>query len=275
MNGNEARRFSGAEKARFVFLAAMLLAIAGMLWALRKEALPPEEGPAPPPAAALPEAAVPAAADEPPMAGPMDPDPVEPYGWNRAETLAGIKDGSDAPAPAALAYLIHTVRATPAGDKARAAAPRVTARELRERGENLRGAWVEAIGAVYAGFHAPEPIPWSGPTGVYRIYASYLFDAEGGAIKVYTVRDEPSFAPGDLAAARGLYLQTQAYRNAAGERASAPVVVAERLTRFAPPPRESWLTSYCIPGALALAALALLRAGLRPGARPARAGKEP
>ncbi|HAK97602.1 MAG TPA: hypothetical protein DCM87_22080 [Planctomycetes bacterium] len=268
-------RFSGAEKLRFLVLVALLLAIAGMLWMRRKEALPPEKGPAAPPAAVLPEsAAAGAPANGPPLAGVMDPDPVEPYVWNRAEALAGAKDGSDAPAPAALAYLIYTCRTTPAGDTARAEAPRVTARELRERGESLRGAWVEAVGAVHAGFHAPEQVSWSGPTGVYRIYASYLFDAEGGAIKVYSVRDEPSFAPGDMAAVRGLYLQTLAYRNAEGARASAPVIVAERLARFEPPPRESWLTSYGIPGALAVAALALLLAGLRPGARSRTAGVE-
>ena len=266
---------SRAERVRFFLLIALLLAVAGAMWAERKEALAPLPAAVPPPAALPAEGGAKTPAETPPLAGMMDPDPVEPYVWNAAEALADAKDGSETLGTKALAYLLHTVRSTPADAKARLEAPVRTARELAAQGTASRGAWVRVAGAVGAGFYEPERVVWSGPTGVYQVYANFVFDAEGGAIKVYTVRDEPPVAQGDTVTLDGLYLQTLSYRNREHAVVSAPVVIGERLVRRPPPPRVSWVTSFALPAVIVAAAVALsfvvVRAGRRAGVRAAGA----
>ncbi len=260
---------SRAERVRFFVLIALLLAVAGAMWAEREEALAPLPAAPPPPAALPAEGIAKTPAETPPLVGMMDPDPVEPYLWNAAEALADAKDGSETLSTKALAYLLHTVRITPADAKARIEAPFRTAHELAA---TIRGAWVRVAGAVGAGFYEPERVVWSGPTGVYQVYANFLFDAEGGAIKVYTVRDEPPVAQGDTVTLDGLYLQALSYRNRENAVVRAPVVIGERLVRRTPPPRVSWVTSFALPGAVVAAAVALSFVVVRTGRRaPTRA----
>jgi hypothetical protein len=260
------RAHSIAETLRVATLGALLLAAAGAMWAWRGEALAPEAA-APPPASALPAPGAASAPDAPPLTGMMDPDPVEPYAWNAAEALAEAKDGSEELPAKALAYLLHTARSTPADAKARVEAPRATASELAARSAARRGAWVRVRGAVWGGFYEPAAVPWSGPTGVYRVYANFVYDEAGSALVLYTVKDAPPLSAGDIVAACGLYLQTRTYRTREGARAAAPVVVADALVREEPAPRASFVTSYVIPGLLAAAGLVLLAAFLAPRGR--------
>jgi hypothetical protein len=260
---------SRAEKVRFFLLIALLFGVVGAMWAQRKEALEPLAAPAPPDAALPARDTAKAPAAGAPLTGMLDPDPVAPYAWNGSEALADAKDGSESLGPKALAYLLHTVRSTAADDKARSEAPCLTARELSAQSVARRGAWVRVIGVVGAGLYAPERVAWPGPTGVYQVYANFVFDGAGGAIKVYTLRDEPPVGNGDMVALSGLYLQTLSYRNGQNAAVSAPVVIGERLSRHEPPPRVTWLTAFALPGALGAAGIALVVMVVRTGRRAA------
>jgi len=289
-----------AEKRRLIILICALVAVVAMMLAFRTRmssdankasvAVRPSEVPH-----ALPGKTPKSAAkqipkkfplpEKEPLIPPQVPiDPVRPGGFpgDPEAVLRKVVDFTFELEPEPLAYLLYKLRTTKPDDPERANAPWKTQSDLIPSVEDrkaarhpLRGKWVKIIGTLRGETYQWTPVKKPGPSGVYQIYRNYVFDVQGKLIFVYTIYDQPRFEAGDEVETEGLFLKILTYYNRKNEPVAAPVVIAERLRRYVPPPRRfSVFWDLVLPLAVVFAGVVLVLIMLRGGTRGLRGSKK-